>query len=164
MSIDETQFRAGMRLLAGGVTIISTEHQGLCVGLTATAVCSLSVDPPRLLACVNRGGSTYACIRASRHLCVNLLTFEQHLLARGFAGASPIGGRFALGDWSRLVSGMPALDGALAVFDCAVAEIVDTGSHGILICDVLAVRTTDGAHRPLVYCNGGYASVEAQLV
>lgn len=159
MSVSSNQFRAGMRLLAGGVTIITTEHDGKLAGLTATAVCSLSADPPRLLACLNRGGFTYACIHASRRLCVNLLSFDQHMLARAFAGQVE-GDRFEAVAWSTVVSGAPALDRALASFDCAVGEIVDAGSHGVLLCDVLAVRMLDGAGQPLIYCDGAFTSIE----
>ena len=71
--VDAEIFKAGMRCLASGVTIITTIHDGQRAGLTATAVCSLSVDPPQLLVCVSHKAEAHDIIHRGSVLCVNLL-------------------------------------------------------------------------------------------
>ncbi|WP_246812333.1 flavin reductase family protein [Microvirga sp.] len=71
-----------MRPLAGGVTIIATEHEGRRTGLAATAVCSVSADPPTVLICINAGASAHEPIRESGRFSVNLLARGQDDIAR----------------------------------------------------------------------------------
>ncbi len=153
-------FKRGMRRLAGGVTIITTEHAGEVNGLTATAVTSLTADPPQLLVCVNRSAAAHDLIRKGARLCVNALGLEHRALAERFAGIDGVHGpeRFAAGTWTTLSTGAPALADALAAFDCVVADSVDVATHTIFICRVVDVRSReDGA--ALVYESGGFASV-----
>src|SRR6266446_1108099 len=85
MAADDATFKTAMRLLAGGVTIVATSCDGQVSGLTATAVCSLALSPPRVLACVNHAGVTYELISKSRIMSVNLLAEGQEDLAQRFA-------------------------------------------------------------------------------
>lgn len=149
------QFRYGMQQLTAGVCIITTEHEGICAGLTATAVCSLSAQPPRLLASINRKGMTYDVLASSRKLCVNILAREQIALARIFATPTPreSDSRFEGDQWKVLETGAPVLKGALTNFDCYVASIIDAGTHGIVIADIVGVNNESGLS-PLLYANG----------
>lgn len=128
------------------VCVITTEHQGQRFGLTATAVSSVTADPPRLLVCVNKSGLTHEKILASGRFCVNVLTEEQGQVAMVFAG---MGGkeadRFAFGEWTTLKTGAPALVGAAAVFDCVLGETGNQSTHTILFGDVVAVTDRKGA-------------------
>lgn len=160
-SIDE--FKDGMRRLTGGVTIISTAHNGEWMGLTATAVCSVSAQPPRLLVCVNRQGMTYSAICASRVFAVNILLAKDEKVARSFAGMlGEEKDRFSYGNWEAGVGGAPYLTSAMASFDCHVGSIVDTGSHGIIIGEVLKVRNA-AIEDPLVYCDGNFMTTAALI-
>ena len=106
------------------VCVITTEHEGQRYGLTATAVSSVTADPPRLLVCVNKSGMTHEKILSAGHFCVNVLAEEQDRVAMVFAG---MGGkdvdRFAVGEWTTLATGSPALEGASAVFDLSLIHI-----------------------------------------
>lgn len=128
------------------VCVITTEVGGQRFGLTATAVSSVTADPPRLLVCVNKSGQTHEKILASGHFCVNVLAEDQDQVAMLFAG---MGGRdadrFAAGAWHSLVTGAPALAGAAAVFDCRLAESVGQSTHTIFFGDVVAVESRKGA-------------------
>ena len=93
MSADDTVFKNAMRLLAGGVTIVATSLNGENCGLTATAVCSLALSPPRVLACVNHAGRTYDLLSKSRIMSVNLLAEGHEELARRFAAIKNRQGR-----------------------------------------------------------------------
>jgi flavin reductase (DIM6/NTAB) family NADH-FMN oxidoreductase RutF len=128
------------------VCVITTEHVGQRYGLTATAVSSVTADPPRLLVCVNKSGLTHEKILAAGHFCVNVLAEDQDRVAMIFAG---MGGkdvdRFATGDWVRMATGAPGLQGASAVFDCILVDTVDQSTHSIFFGDVVAVDSAKGA-------------------
>ncbi len=128
------------------VTVITTRHEGQRYGLTATAVASVTADPPRLLICVNKSGQTHGMILAAARFCVNVLAEDQDSVAMVFAG---MGGRdvdrFATGDWGVLATGAPVLQGASAVFDCRLVQAIDQSSHSILIGEVLATGQRTGA-------------------
>lgn len=133
------------------VCIITTEHNGQRYGLTATAVSSVSADPPRLLVCINRSGKTHDVILQSRRFCVNVLTEDQRDVAMVFAG---MGGkdtdRFATGDWATLATGAPVLRQAAASLDCVLGDSSDQASHTVFFGDVVATTFRDG-HDTLLY-------------
>ena len=156
-------FKRGMRRLAGGVTIITAAHEGDINGLTATAVTSLTAEPPQLLVCVNRSAAAHDLIRKGATLCVNALALEHRGLAARFAGIDGVHGpeRFEAGEWTRLATGAPVLADALAAFDCVVVDTVDVGTHTIFICRVVEVRAReDGV--ALIYEGGAFGSVRRE--
>jgi flavin reductase (DIM6/NTAB) family NADH-FMN oxidoreductase RutF len=155
-------FKQAMRRLAAGVTIVTTQHGEVRGGLTATAVCSLSIDPPQLLVCVNRSAAAHALIAEGENLCVNLLAHKHHELAARFAGQTGILGadRFDVGRWGRLRTGAPVLEDALASFDCVVTEKVAASTHTIFIGRVVDVHLRNDG-RPLLYAGGSWAVAEA---
>lgn len=159
MAVDAESFKVGMRRLGGAVTIIATECDGSRFGLTATAVCSLSAEPPRLLCCVNRRGMSFRAIADSGRFSVNLLNDGQQAIAMRFAGMAKgdHADRFAGLSWRELHTGAPALLDAIASFDCAVSQIVDAGSHGIVIGDVMAVHLGETTG-PLFYLDGQFSA------
>ncbi|MBN8629874.1 MAG: flavin reductase family protein [Rhodobacterales bacterium] len=124
------------------VCVITTEHEGQRYGLTATAVSSVTADPPRLLVCVNKSGQTHEKILAAGKFCVNVLAEDQDRVAMVFAG---MGGkaldRFATGEWVRLATGSPVLAGASAVFDCRLGATMEQSSHSVFFGDVVAVQS-----------------------
>ncbi|SFM49523.1 flavin reductase (NADH) [Bradyrhizobium sp. Rc3b] len=74
-------FHQSVRLLAGGVCIAATAVDGERLGLTVTAVCSLSIDPPTLIVCVNRAAGAHDGMRATRRVSVNFLAADHVQLA-----------------------------------------------------------------------------------
>ncbi len=155
-------FKLAMRRLAAGVTIITGCHNGERCGLTATAVCSLSADPPQILVCVNRSSQAHDVIKRGANLCVNLLARRHRALAARFAGQKKgiVGEeRFRAGRWTALRTGAPALDDALANFDCVVRETVESSTHTIFIGNVVEVRLRAQGH-PLLYAGGSYAGLQ----
>jgi flavin reductase (DIM6/NTAB) family NADH-FMN oxidoreductase RutF len=157
--VDKEQFQAGMRLFASGVTLVTSALGARRTGLTATAICALSADPPRLLACVNRGGATFAMISESRCFSVNMLAVRHEALAARFAGRESPGtaDRFEGADWDAGTTGAPSLRDALASFECFVSAVIDFGSHGIILGDVVDIRTSAGA-APLLYVDRKFAT------
>lgn len=158
--VDSDLFRSAMRELPGSVTIVTAGVGEDRRGITATAICSLSVKPPSLIACVNRQTDGYAAITRYGAFCVNVVTAEHEALADRFAGRDGARGveRFAQGVWTTLVTGAPVLEDALAAFDCEVIEAIDYSSHTVFIGGVRA--TSVARHRAaLVYCAGAYQAL-----
>lgn len=155
--LDPRAFRQGMRALPGAVTILACEDgQHGCCGLTATAVCSFSAEPPSLLACVNRSSSFAGLLGDGSAFSVNLPAADQEHVARAFGGMTMARGaaRFSAGSWVRGDSGAPLLAGARAVFDCTVGEIIPRASHLIVIGLVRAI-VLGGDDRAALFYSGG---------
>ncbi len=150
-------FKAAMRRLTSTVTIISTQDGDLRSGMTATAVTSLCADPPSLLICVNRGASIRAHLRAQTKLCVNLLAATHVPLSQAFSGGVEPQRRFDLGHWATNDDGVPYLIDAAACLFCEVDQLIEYGSHSVIIGRVHAVELGPDAV-PLVYGNGRFLS------
>ena len=164
MPAKDATFRTSMRLLAGGVTIVASTFQGRRSGLTATAVCSLALAPPRILASINMQGHTYQIASQSRCMSVNLLAVDHEALAERFAAkrAAVDEDRFVYGEWRERVTGAPVLADALAALDCRVTEIIPLDTHAILIGVVEDVLF--GPRRPpLIHFEAGYTSIQSPL-
>ncbi|MGU3492779.1 flavin reductase family protein [Xanthobacteraceae bacterium A53D] len=153
-------FRAGMRKLAGAVSVVTLGSGDARTGLTATSVTSLSVDPPTLIVCVNRNASARALLLEERRFAVNVLRPHHAPLADRFAGRTGAQGaaRFIGTDWTRLETGAPVLADALAVFDCELEEAIERHSHIIVLGRVAAARITENAD-PLLYWAGTYRTL-----
>ena len=149
-----------MRRLAAGVTVITSCLEGQRTGMTATAVCSLSASPARLLACVNLRGATYRFASASRRMAVNVLALHQEQVARDFSSADKcLDSLFADGGWCD-AGGLPVLGNAAAVFECSVEQMLVMDTHAVLIGSVARVHVSDAA-APLLYADGAYAALGA---
>lgn len=160
-TVDPRGFKQGMRALAGAVAILATEDPDHgCCGLTATAVCSFSADPPSLLVCINQKSSMAASFREGSPFSINLPATDQEHVARAFGGMTTARGvaRFSAGSWARGESGAPVLIGARAVFECSVGEVIARASHLIVIGMVLAVALDREGREPLVYADGRFAT------
>ncbi|MFC4347026.1 flavin reductase family protein [Kordiimonas lipolytica] len=163
MAISKDQFKQGMRRLGGAVNIVTAADGGVWAGLTATAVTSLSAEPPRLLVCINRQGVTYDIVSKGRTLGVNVLGTAHKGLAMRFAGmdGEEETERFSGGDWFTAKSGAPLLNGALVSFDCTVESILDAGSHAIVIGNIEAVEIgASDVLDPLCYLDGKWGTFQ----
>ena len=156
-------FRNAMARLGAAVTIVTTDGPGGRAGLTASAVCSVTDDPPMLLVCVNRSASALPALRANGVLCVNLLSASQQALSNRFAGmdgSATMEDRFARGAWLPGDSGTPLLEGAVASLECRIADIVEKGTHSVIFAEVQSV--TFGPEGPaLVWWGRDYHPVGA---
>ena len=150
-------FKAAMRRLAATVTIVSNREPetGRRSGMTATAVTSLSADPPSLLVCVNRQASMHASLTEGSPFCVNILGQAHADLARSFGGRVEPELRFEEGDWAEDQS-VPYLADAVATLFCTVDALVDYATHSIVIGLVTAVHVHEH-QQPLIYGNGRFA-------
>jgi flavin reductase len=158
--ISSDVFKQSMRLLAGGVCIVATNSNGEWHGLTMTAVCSLTMDPPSLIACVNRDAGAHDTMSATRRVSVNVLSHDHMGLAELFSSSEVKGpARFDEKKWIGMASGVPALIDALAVLDCEVMREMAVGQHSVFFCEVRNVRLQP-SRRPLVHFNREFCAVQ----
>lgn len=148
-------YRNAMSQLAGAVNIVTTDGPEGKAGFAATAVCSVSDNPPTLLVCLNRNSSAYRYVVSNGVVCINTLAADQENLSSLFGGKTPIDARFAAGEWTTRETGAPLLVGALASFDCRIRTIHDGGTHDILICDVMDT-VINGGEEALIYFKRAY--------
>ena len=150
-------FRQAMRRVASTVNIISLCVDGEAMGITATAVSSLSMDPPSLLVCINRAASVHPSMEDVAHFRVNVLHRDQEGLARIFADRRFHAERFLEG-WENDCVRPPRLIDAQASILCRRIDHHTFGTHSIFIGVVEAMSARDGVD-PLVYLDGRYGSV-----
>jgi flavin reductase len=159
MPVSRQEFRDAMARLGAAVNIITTDGSAGQCGITATAVCSVTDDPPTLLVCLNRTSPRSALFLANGVLCVNTLAAGQQSVSDAFSAPSDkadMASRFATGRWVRLATGAPVLEGAAASFDCVIKEVMEQGTHSVVFAEVQAVRFSDMAAGCLMYYARGY--------
>jgi flavin reductase len=139
---DKFTYREAMSRLGAAVNIITTHGAEGDVGFTASAVCSVTDDPPTLLVCMNRSSKSNPAFLAAKILCVNVLAHEHQELSAPFAsvGELPMAERFGLAKWLRLATGSPVLENAAAAFDCTIDQIHQVGTHSVFFCSVKAIH------------------------
>jgi flavin reductase (DIM6/NTAB) family NADH-FMN oxidoreductase RutF len=165
------QFKTAMSALAATVCVVAASSpSGERTGTTATAVCSLSTEPPQIVACLNRGSSIARMLGVTGWFSVNILAGYQEDVAGTFAGRTGLSGeaRFAgqAGrEWTRHVTGVPLLTGATASVVCHVAGSLHQASHLVLIGRVLDVVMPGGTTppAPLMYHMRRFTTVSEAL-
>lgn len=142
-------FRAGMRRLASGVCIVTSGTGDEPIGLVATAVCSVSIDPPTLLVSVSRTSSAYSTIATSGRLCVNILSAEHRDVLELFTNSEKRAERFTGDAWRLRPDAPPILANALAALDCRVVERIVYSTHEIFLACPDLTLVGDGT--PMVH-------------
>ena len=153
-------FKAGMRRLAAGVCVITTVDEGRLLGCTATAVTSVSAEPPTLLVCLNQASRTHAAVIRAGFFGVSVLSAGDEQMARDFAGMNAVPDRFWDDGWTTLHSGVPVLSNRAAAFDCRVSTATAVASHTVIFGEVVSARQQAGSL--LVYAGGRFIQVPAQ--
>lgn len=156
MMLDAEAFRTVIGRFTSGVSVITTSHDGRDWGMTASALCSVSLEPPKVLICVNRDAPTGSAVCEAGHFAINILDADQRWVAEGFA--QPRTDKFADVDFRRGGSGDPILADCLAILECQVAQEVVAGSHRVLIADVLYAEANEA--EPLAYYRGAFGRFE----
>jgi len=149
-------FRAAMRAFTGTVTLITTrtEH-GEWRGMAATAVTSISMEPPTCLVCVNRETTLYPAVMASRRFCINAMHRDHHALMSSFTKPECRSARFQSGPWRLGHNSIPFLENAQSNIFCEMFDSLAVGTHDVIFGRVINV-TLRPDHDPLLYGNGNY--------
>ncbi|MCC6170225.1 MAG: flavin reductase [Caldilineaceae bacterium] len=168
MPVEPQAFKNSLAQWASGVTVVTSvdiSADALAgsqrVGITASSFASVSLEPPRVLICVNKRLYTHGLIERSRVFAVNILNEDQLGWGMLFAGMLPEAeDRFVGIDWRAEVTGSPILPGVLAWLDCRVAHAYDGGDHTIFVGEVEATGTHEiGA--PLLYYDRQWRKLDA---
>ncbi len=159
MTIDPDSYRSVLGRFASGVTVITARDvDERDVGMTVSAFCSVSLQPPLVQACVDRNASVYMPLERADRFCVNVLSATQEALSRRFATVESTHRFEGLG-YTRRESGIVLLEDALAHLECRIVDRHAAGDHTLIIGEVEWAECDDKA-RPLLYYRGGYAQLE----
>jgi flavin reductase (DIM6/NTAB) family NADH-FMN oxidoreductase RutF len=148
-------FRLALRRFPAAVSVITSADRDRRHGMTATAVTSLSLDPPSLIVCINQATLLHDIMLLARRFCVNVLRREQVALSSAFSGAVPAEERFGLGNWMTSAEGVTYLADAQINIFCRKAAAVPYGTHTIFIGEAETVKVRDPIE-PLIYQDATY--------
>lgn len=156
-------FRKALRGVAATVSVVSTNDGAARYGMTATAVMSVSLDPPSLVVAINKAASIHEPLRLRKFFCVNVLAEGHHSVGQHFSLKRPGADRFDTGAWAThdasqpTLKDLPYLRDAQANIFCRLESELSYGSHTLLVGAVLELRTADKI-APLLYCDGAFGS------
>lgn len=155
-TVDQQVFRDVVGRFASGVTVVTTAVAGRPFGTTASAMSSLSMDPPMLLVCLNRTSSTQAAVLEAGTFAVNILCDSQAGLAGQFARKGD--DRFAGVEVRTGRTGAPLIEGSLATLECRTVETVTGGTHTVFLAQVVGAQARE--LEPLTYFRGRFGRLE----
>jgi flavin reductase (DIM6/NTAB) family NADH-FMN oxidoreductase RutF len=150
---DHELFREVFGRFATGVAVITSAGPAGAGGMTANALCSLSLDPLLALVCFENSARTLPIVREAQRFALNILSASQEHLAGVFASKLPEAEKLE-GVEHRLEHGTPVIDGALAWAACELRELIAGGDHTIVIGEVVSMGLGDG--EPLLWYSGRY--------
>ncbi len=141
-TVQSQEYRDAMAHYAGHVQLVTTEYKGVRRGVTVTAACSVSDEPPTVLVCLNRSNPNNRIFLESGLFAINTLAVQHQAMAAAFSGfdGKVADERFAMADWDAIATGSPTLTDAMAVFDCRLMEHKDMATHMVLFGEVVGLR------------------------
>jgi flavin reductase (DIM6/NTAB) family NADH-FMN oxidoreductase RutF len=155
--LDSDTFRSVLGRFASGVTIVTArDDAGQDHGMTVSAFCSLSLQPPLVLLCIDHVASMHGLLLTHPRFGINILSSQQEAYSRRFA--DELSDRFDGIAYTRSETGVVLLDDALAHLECRVTMHHDAGDHTLFVAEVERAEPREG--RPLLYYRGGYAQLE----
>ena len=145
----QVDFRSAMAKLPAAVNVVTTDGPHGRVGITVSAVCSVTDQPPTVVVCVNKSSYTHDIFEANKRVCVNVLSADDEALAMHFAGATavPMDVRFGWDLWDHDSAGLPVLRRSMVSLVGDIVEQSDCGSHSVWFVQVSRVLPrgeTDG--------------------
>ena len=156
MPVSKDEFRTALSRFISGVTVITTfGKDNRPAGITVSAFSSVSLEPPLVLACIDKRASVHEHLAEGSRFAVNILAEDQQDISRLFASKDQDrfdGARYRWG-----VSGAPLLEGALAYIECRVVHAYPAGDHTIIVGEVESTSVAE--HKPLAYYRGGYGNL-----
>jgi flavin reductase (DIM6/NTAB) family NADH-FMN oxidoreductase RutF len=156
MAISNSEFRETLGRFASGVTVVTTrDGKGQNHGLTVSAFCSVSMDPPLVLVCIQKSTGSHHAFEESGVFVVNLLAEDQQQLSNHFASRSD--DKFAGVEFDSGIESVPVLRNCLAALECRLRNAFDGGDHSIFVGEVEKSSCADML--PLTYYRGKYRRI-----
>lgn len=153
MPISQDEFRTALSRFASGITVVTTrDAAGMLHGITVSAFCSVSLEPPLILICIEKATGCHYAFGESGVFAVNILAADQERISEHFAAQSAE--KFSDIGFSTGPLGVPLIKGCLASIECSVRDICDGGDHSIFVGTVESVHCSEAG--PLIYFRGKY--------
>lgn len=152
----QQDFRESMSRMGAAVNLITTAGPAGRHGIVATAVCSITDQPPTVMICINKNAHVHDFVMENGVVCVNILAGHHQELSGVFARYVKGVDRFSYGDWQILETGSPALKDANAALDCKIASHSEQGSHTVMLCEIQTIHLPDSSDHGLIYFNRSY--------
>ncbi|MEO5857688.1 MAG: flavin reductase family protein [Pyrinomonadaceae bacterium] len=157
MPVSSADFRSALSRFASGVTVVTTKDATeKPFGITVSAFCSVSLDPPLVLICIEKTTGSHHAFEQSGRFTVNILSSNETNISDHFA--SLIEDKFAGVDHAVDEHGIPILSGSIATLQCKLFRALDGGDHSIFLGEVEHVIVRDA--EPLIYYKGGYRHIQ----
>lgn len=155
--ITPNEFRRALGRFASGVTVVTTrDANGNLHGITVSAFCSVSLDPPLVLVCIDKNTGSHRALTESAAFVVNFLREEQRHLSDRFASFLP--DKFGSVKYRAGIDDLPVLEDALCHLECRLVNAHEAGDHTIFVGQIERATVNDG--EPLVYFQGNYRSLK----
>ena len=158
--MDSVHLRRILGNFATGVTVITLNADGLWHGMTANAFSSVSLDPPLVLFCADKGTNCHDLVPEAQHYAVNILTADQEWLSNRFAGEHhDMDDPFEDVPVTEAATGAPIIEGTLGYVDCTLEESHDAGDHTVYVGHVETGEVVEGEADPLTFFRGDYGTM-----
>lgn len=157
MAISKEEFRAALSRFPSGVTVVTTKDKaGRLHGITVSAFCSVSLEPPLVLVCIDKTTGSHPAFEFGAAFVVNVLNEDQAHLSNHFA--SLIADKFDGIEYRQTSDGIPILDDAMVNLECRLVYMHEGGDHSIFVGEIQNAIIKDG--KPLLYFQGSYRSLK----
>lgn len=156
MPINKDEFRHALGRFASGVTVVTTrDASGRLHGITVSAFCSVSLEPPLIMVCIEKKAGSHHAFSDGKAFIVNILRDNQQHISDRFA--SRISDKFAGVSYRSGIEDLPTLEGALANLECILKYSYEAGDHTIFVGQIEKSHVADG--EPLIYFHGSYRKI-----
>ena len=161
MAISKEEFRRALGKFPSGVTVVTTrDDAGNMFGITVSAFCSVSLEPPLILVCIEKRAGSHHAFEQSNAFVVNILRENQTQLSNHFAAHSE--NKFVSIDYRSGIENLPVLNDALVNLECRLTNSHDEGDHTIYIGQIETATVND--EKPLVYWHGNYQKLSGVII
>jgi flavin reductase (DIM6/NTAB) family NADH-FMN oxidoreductase RutF len=158
LKISKDEFRAALGRFPSGVTVVTTiDSENRLHGITVSAFCSVSLEPPLILVCIDKEAGSHHAFEQSKAFVVNILREDQQFLSDRFASQMP--DKFENVKYRAGIERLPVLEDVLVNLECRLVNAHDSGDHTIYIGEIVVATVNDG--KPLVYFRGEYRKLES---
>lgn len=156
LKISKDEFRAALARFASGVTVVTTrDDENRLHGITVSAFCSVSLEPPLILVCIDKEAGSHYAFEQSRAFVVNILREDQQFLSDRFASQLP--DKFADVKYRAGIENLPVLEDVLVNLECRLVHAYDGGDHTVYIGEIVVSTVNEG--KPLIYFHGEYRKI-----
>lgn len=157
MAITKEEFRAALGRFASGVTVVTTkDDSGKLFGITVSAFCSVSLEPPLILVCIEKRAGSHHAFQESKAFVVNILREDQQSVSNHFA--SHLEDKFANVEYDAGIKNLPVLRDCLVNLECRLHDSHESGDHTIFIGQI--EKATVREENPLIYWHGKYREIK----